>query len=95
MRDLSVNKGTAVSAADGFLPFTNDFIFGMVMRNPKVCMDFLKTVLPDEDFSEVDCIIKLNNLIKIHSDASVVECKCSNHNHQRSHHHGSCIFYHN
>ena len=44
---------------------------------------------------EVDCIIKLNNLIKIHSGASVVECKCTNHNHQRSHHHGSCIFYHN
>ena len=37
----------------------------------------------------------LNNLLKIHSGASVVECKCSNHNHQRSHHHGSCIFYHN
>ncbi len=27
-----------------FLPFTNDFIFGMVMRDPNVCLGFLKAV---------------------------------------------------
>ena len=64
MRDLSVNKGTDVSAVDGFLPFTNDFIFRMVMRNPKVCMDFLKTVLPDEDFSEIKMKLPANPLLR-------------------------------
>ncbi|MBR3705563.1 MAG: Rpn family recombination-promoting nuclease/putative transposase [Firmicutes bacterium] len=36
-----------------FLPFTNDFIFGMVMRNPDICADFLNTILPKEKFREV------------------------------------------
>ena len=49
---------------DGFLPFTNDFIFGMVMRNPKVCMEFLKVVLPEEDFSEIKMKTPANPLLQ-------------------------------
>ena len=38
---------------DEWWPFTDDFIFMMVMQNAKLCVDFLRMVLPDEDFSEV------------------------------------------
>ena len=38
---------------DEWWPFTDDFIFMMVMQNAKICVDFLRMVLPEEDFSEV------------------------------------------
>ncbi len=49
---------------NGFLPFTNDFIFGMVMRNPAVCMAFLKAVLPEENFSEIKMKLPANPLLR-------------------------------
>ena len=47
-----------------FLPFTNDFIFGMVMRDPNVCLGFLKAVLPEEDFSEIKMKLPANPLLR-------------------------------
>ena len=47
-----------------FLPFTNDFIFGMVMREPNVCLGFLKAVLPEEDFSEIKMKLPANPLLR-------------------------------
>jgi len=47
-----------------FLPFTDDFIFGMVMREPNICMEFLKTVLPGEDFSEIRLKLPANPLLR-------------------------------
>ena len=38
---------------DEWWPFTDDFIFMMVMQNAKICVNFLRMVLPEEDFSEV------------------------------------------
>ena len=34
-------------------PFTDDFIFMMVMQNAGICRDFLRMVLPEEEFEEV------------------------------------------
>ena len=34
-------------------PFTDDFIFMMVMQDANVCSGFLKMVLPEEDFAEI------------------------------------------
>ena len=56
-------RNDAAITAD-FLPFTNDFIFGMVMRNPKVCLAFLKTVLPEEDFSDIKMKLPANPLLR-------------------------------
>ena len=58
------NKNSNRSSTKKFLPFTNDFIFGMVMRDPKVCMAFLKTVLPEEDFSEIKMKLPSNPLLR-------------------------------
>ena len=45
------------------LPFTHDFIFGMVMRDPEVCREFLRTVLPKENFREVKMRMPENPLL--------------------------------
>lgn len=46
-----------------FLPFTNDFIFGMVMRDPDVCAQFLNTILPKENFREIKMKMPDNPLL--------------------------------
>ena len=38
---------------DDWLPFTNDFIFSMVMRDANICKGLLERILPDEGFSDV------------------------------------------
>ena len=38
---------------DKFWTFEDDFIFMMVMQDAKICTEFLRMVLPDEDFEEV------------------------------------------
>ena len=38
---------------DKFLPFTNDFIFSLVMQDPLICRELLERILPDEEFSEI------------------------------------------
>ena len=35
------------------IPFTNDFMFSLVMRDEQLCIDFLRLILPDDDFTEV------------------------------------------
>ena len=45
------------------LPFTHDFIFGMVMRDPEVCREFLRTVLPKENFRVVKMRMPENPLL--------------------------------
>ena len=47
-----------------FLPFTHDYIFGMVMRDAKVCLAFLQVVLPEEDFSEIKMKLPANPLLQ-------------------------------
>jgi len=38
---------------DKWWPFTDDFIFMMVMQSAEICRDFLQMVLPEEGFEEV------------------------------------------
>ena len=38
---------------DKFWTFEDDFIFMMVMQDAKICTEFLRMVLPEEDFEEV------------------------------------------
>lgn len=35
------------------IPFTDDWMFSLVMRDVETCREFLKIVLPDEDFGEI------------------------------------------
>ena len=57
------------------LPFTNDFIFSMVMQNPEICKGLLDRILPDEDFSEVK--LDTNNQIHTLGDLLSVETQRS------------------
>ncbi len=43
----------ASSAAVKRLPFTDDWMFGMVMRDPEICRELLERILPDEQFSQI------------------------------------------
>ena len=47
-----------------FLPFTNDFIFSLVMRDPTLCRELLALALPEEDFGEIKIMKSQNPLIK-------------------------------
>ena len=46
-----------------FLPFTNDFIFSLVMRDPALCRELLALALPEEDFGEIKIMKSQNPLI--------------------------------
>ena len=46
-----------------FLPFTNDFIFSLVMRDPTLCRELLVLALPEEDFGEIKIMKSQNPLI--------------------------------
>ena len=35
------------------IPFTDDFMFSLVMRDEAICMELLKKILPEEDFTEI------------------------------------------
>ena len=36
-----------------FKPFTNDFIFALVMRDPDICKGIAELIIPDEEIGEV------------------------------------------
>ena len=38
---------------DKFLPFTDDFIFSLVMQDPEICRELLNRILPEEEFGEI------------------------------------------
>ena len=38
---------------DEFRPFTNDFVFALVMRDPDICKGIAELILPDEEIGEV------------------------------------------
>ena len=38
------------------MPFTSDFIFSLVMRDPNLCKGLLERILPDEEFSDIELL---------------------------------------
>ncbi len=38
------------------IPFTDDWMFGMVLRDPEICKELLQRILPEEDFEEIQMI---------------------------------------
>ena len=53
-----------------FLPFTNDFIFSLVMRDPTLCRELLALALPEEDFGEIKIMKSPNPLIDEPADGA-------------------------
>ena len=56
-----------------FLPFTNDFIFSLVMRDPALCRELLALALPEEDFGEIKIMKSQNPLIDEPADSADTE----------------------
>lgn len=46
------------------IPFTNDLMFSLVMRDEDICRDFLQMILPEEDFGEIRLMRSDNPLIE-------------------------------
>lgn len=53
------------------LELSNDFIFGKVMRNPKICKEMLERILPDLEIDRIE-YIELQKTIKPDIDARSV-----------------------
>ena len=47
---------------DDFRPFTNDFVFTMVMRDPDICKGIVELLLPDEEIGEIKIATADNSL---------------------------------
>ena len=45
-----------------FRPFTNDFVFTMVMRDPDICKGIVELLLPDEEIGEIKIATADNSL---------------------------------
>ena len=58
-----------------FLPFTNDFIFSLVMRDPTLCRELLALALPEEDFGEIKIMKSQNPLIDEPADGRGRGCE--------------------
>lgn len=52
------------------IPFTDDWMFGMVMRDPEICQGLLERILPHEQFSQV----YLANPDGTFSDRNIYSC---------------------
>lgn len=50
------------------IPFTDDLMFSLVMRDVETCREFLKVVLPEEDFGEIRIASPENPLFSETSD---------------------------
>ena len=47
---------------EDFKPFTNDFIFVLVMRDPDICKGIAELIIPDEEIGEVKIAASENSL---------------------------------
>ena len=47
---------------EDFRPFTNDFVFAMVMRDPEICKGIVELLLPNEEIGEVKIATADNSL---------------------------------
>ena len=48
--DTNTTPTTSAELDPDFRPFTDDFIFSLVMRDPALCRELLALALPEEDF---------------------------------------------
>ena len=48
---------------DDFRPFTNDFVFTMVMRDPDICKGIVELLLPDEEIGDIKIATADNSCI--------------------------------
>ncbi len=57
---------------EDFRPFTNDFVFALVMRDPGICKGIVELILPDEEIGEVKIATADNSLLDNAKEPEVV-----------------------
>ena len=68
--DTNTTPAVDMKPDPDFLPFTNDFIFSLVMRDPTLCRELLALALPEEDFGEIKIMKSQNPLIDEPADGA-------------------------
>ena len=68
--DTNTTPAVDMKPDPDFLPFTNDFIFSLVMRDPALCRELLALALPEEDFGEIKIMKSQNPLIDEPADGA-------------------------
>ena len=61
--DTNTTPTTSAELDPDFRPFTDDFIFSLVMRDPTLCRELLALALPEENFGEIKIMKSQNPLI--------------------------------
>ena len=61
-----------IADKDKFIPFTDNMIFSLVMRDPDICRRVAEMILPDEDIGEVRVATPNNVLFDENSDFEVM-----------------------
>ena len=60
-----------------FKPFTNDFIFALVMRDPDICKGIAELIIPDEEIGEVKIAASENSLPDEKNEKDMFPCPFS------------------
>ncbi len=68
--DTNTTPTTSAELDPDFRPFTDDFIFSLVMRDPALCRELLALALPEEDFGEIKIMKSQNPLIDEPADGA-------------------------
>ena len=68
--DTNTTPTTSAELDPDFRPFTDDFIFSLVMRDPALCRELLALALPEEDFGEIKIMKSQNPLIDESADGA-------------------------
>ena len=68
--DTNTTPTTSAELDPDFRPFTDDFIFSLVMRDPTLCRELLALALPEEDFGEIKIMKSPNPLIDEPADGA-------------------------
>ena len=71
--DTNTTPTTSAELDPDFRPFTDDFIFSLVMRDPALCRELLALALPEEDFGEIKIMKSQNPLIDEPADGMDTE----------------------
>ena len=54
-------QNESAQSKEELIPFTNDFIFALVMRDPDICKGIAELIIPDEEIGEVKIAMEDNS----------------------------------
>ena len=58
---IKKKQNESAQSKEELIPFTNDFIFALVMRDPDICKGIAELIIPDEEIGEVKIAMEDNS----------------------------------